>query len=566
MKKSTLASVVQMLMLLVALGTCVVVLGFLRDVTGRSGKGAPGPDDGVRKRRVRRVVSPRGDDEWLRRPAPTSAILVPAERTDEEKPQEKPRREKDTIPGEYVLSFVSREERDAFAALAEGKGCKVVQLMDFGNALRLRTGSRKVLDELLADGPEPSEWSSNCFVRYPDVVPREPLPPEADYTPFGDLALRWLGITGDNGPWGKGVTVAVMDTGVGRHPSLDERAVFQVDLLEPGGRGVGESAHGTAVASLIAGADESITGVSPSAKLLSFRVLDDEGVGDTFTLAQGIVDAVDRGASVINMCLGTYGDSHILREAVDYALEAGVALVGAAGNDAVAGVVYPARYDGVLSVAAVDGMQRHLYFSNRGEEIDLAAPGMGVNAAGPDDSTILFSGTSAAVPFVSGAIAWLLSENPNMKPQNAADLLLQYANDAGAPGTDDRFGDGILSIERVANRDVRGIYNAAVGAPYLKATVDPPKLVMFLQNRGTEELPAVDLKIEMDGIPSTVSFYNVGVGETVSTEYALDSDRLAAGNVIEVICSAVLEGIVDAYPADNTRRTRLFCPQEADKK
>ena len=565
MKKSTLSSIVQMLMLLVALGVCVAVLGLFREIMGdRSGKGAPGPRHRG-DRPARRVVGPRGKENWVR-PAPPSDIVLPSPAGREKEPEKPPEREKDAIPNEYVLSFASEADRDAFVRLAESKGCRVLELMAFGNALRLRAGSRKVFDELLAEGPEPSEWSSNYFVRYPSLTPGEPMKPETGYTPFGEMALRWLGVTGNNGAWGKGVTVAVLDTGVAAHSSLDDRAVFQVDLVEDGGRGVGDSGHGTAVASLIAGADENITGVAPSTKVLSIRVLGDDGVGDTFTLARGIVDAVDRGARVINMCLGTYGDSHILREAVDHAVEAGAVLVGAAGNDAVEGVVYPAKYDGVLAVAAVDGVQRHLYFSNRGEEVDLAAPGVGVNAAGPEDGAILFSGTSAAVPFVSGAVAWLLSENPDMTAEDAVDLLLKYTDDAGAPGADEKLGEGILNIDRIANRDIEGIYNAAVGAPYLKTTVDPPMLVFFLQNRGTAELPAVDLKIEMDGIPSVVSFYNVGVGETVSTEYALDASRLAAGKVIQVVCSAVLEGIEDAYPTDNSRKTRIFSPADNSKK
>jgi len=551
-------------MLLVALGTCVGVLGLLRDVTGR--RGGDREEKPGRERPPRRVVGPRAGEPWSRRPMPPSEIPVPPAGETEKQPRKKPKRERDAIPGEYVLSFRSRGDRDAFVELAEDKGCKVIQLTDFGNAVRLRAGTRETFDKLLDEGPEPSEWSSNYFVRYPDLQPRDPLEPQTGYTPFGDLALRSLGVTGDNGAWGQGVTVAVLDTGIGEHSSLDERAVFQVDLLNPGGEGVGESGHGTAVASLIAGANEDITGVSPSAKLLSYRVLGDDGVGDTFTLAQGIVDAVDRGADVINMCLGTYGDSHILKDAIDYAIEAGVVLVGAAGNDAVEGVVYPAKYEGVIAVAAVDGVQRHLYFSNRGEEVDLAAPGMAVNAAGPEDGTILFSGTSAAVPFVSGTVAWLLSENPDMKAEDVTALLRAYADDAGAPGTDDKYGEGVLNIERIANRNVEGIYNAAVGSPYLVTAADPPKLVLFVQNRGTEVLPAIDLKVEMDGIPSVVSFYNVGVGETATTEYALDTGRLAAGNTIEVTCSAVLDGVEDAYPTDNTRKTRLFCPAETGKK
>ena len=111
-------------------------------------------------------------------------------------------------------------------------------------------------------------------------------------------------------------------------------------------------------------------------------------------------------------------------------------IVAAAGNDAVEGVTYPAKYEGVIGVSSVDATGKHLYFSNRGEEVDLAAPGIGVTAAWTGNSFIDFSGTSASAPFVSGTLAMLLSENPALRPTEAVEIISSYANDAGFPGRD----------------------------------------------------------------------------------------------------------------------------------
>ena len=106
-----------------------------------------------------------------------------------------------------------------------------------------------------------------------------------------------------------------------------------------------------------------------------------------------------------------------------------VVIVAAVGNDAVNAVAYPAAYPGVLSVGAVDANGQHLYFSNRGPAVDLVAPGYGVEAAWLDDQTVLFSGTSAATPIVSGALAALLSTDRALpvwsKPAGQSVTLLE---------------------------------------------------------------------------------------------------------------------------------------------
>ena len=468
----------------------------------------------------------------------------------------------DVIPGEFVLSFFSSGDRSAFIELALSKGIQILDVTDFGQAVRVRVSDRAQLDRVIQDGPIPVEYSSNYYVLSPELKGRDAKEPESGYTAFGSQSLQWLGVTGDHSSWGNGITVAVLDTGVDPGSGLAREKVTRIKLAgTEASEGGDYEGHGTAVASLIAGCIPGVEGIAPACSILSVKVLSENGVGDAFTLARGIVEAVNSGVRIINLCLGTYGNSFILKNAVDFAIQKDVAIVAATGNDAVEGVVYPARYDGVMAVSAVDARGRHLYFANRGAEVDLTAPGLGVNAAWPGERIVTFSGTSAAVPFVSGAMAALLSENPEMSAADAADILCDHCDDAGAPGMDYEFGNGILNIRRVMNRDVAGIYDASVGGPYVPpqtGDAEALEIVVYAQNRGTENLGRIDLKVEMGGVSKVWNLYDVGVGRTVSRKLRISRAQINESGIIDVLSSVVVGGIEDASPGNNVSRTVIF--------
>ena len=116
-------------------------------------------------------------------------------------------------------------------------------------------------------------------------------------------------------------------------------------------------------------------------------------------MAEGIVLAVDKGCSVINLSLGGQESSEILKAAVDYAESKGVILVAAAGNDGFSEVSFPARYDSVIGVTALSPDGRVADFSNFGDGVDLAAPGVGIVSAWNDNGYAIFDGTSSASSF-----------------------------------------------------------------------------------------------------------------------------------------------------------------------
>ena len=172
-----------------------------------------------------------------------------------------------------------------------------------------------------------------------------------------------IGAGGDRSDWGAGVKVAVLDSGVKDHDTFEGVSIEHVKLVESGPEANG---HGTSMASLIAGQEEPATGVAQGAKLLDVWVADEKGVSNTGLVAEGIMAAVDRGAKVINISLGSFGSSLVLQNAVQYAMNQGVVIVAAAGNEQLTQLAYPAGYPGVVSVGAVDSSGSRRIFRTRG--------------------------------------------------------------------------------------------------------------------------------------------------------------------------------------------------------
>ncbi|OGV83768.1 MAG: hypothetical protein A2340_11155 [Lentisphaerae bacterium RIFOXYB12_FULL_60_10] len=462
------------------------------------------------------------------------------------------------IPGEYVLSFYDEADQQRFIRQVQSAGGVVVDRMPFAHAVRIRLEPGLSLDDVLAGGPVPVDQSPNLMVRVPSSPDPVPGLPAMDhsYTGFGDQVLDWLGVPQDNSRWGAGITVAVLDGGVGDSPALAGDRLKRLDLLNGTVAADGQSSlHATAVASLLAGLPgDGVTGVAPACNVLSVRVLDADGSGNAFTVAKGIVAAVDAGARILNLSLGGYGDAYIMRQAIQYATERGVIVVAAAGNDGLGELAYPARYEQVVAVGAVDAAGQRLLVSNGGAGIDVMAPGVGIQAAGEGTNRVSFSGTSAAVPLVSGALAALLSQDA-AGPADVARLLRQYADDAGLPGIDEEYGHGVLNIQRVLERSEPGIHDVAVGTPLVKETGGVPYLTLVIQNRGTEMLDKIELDLDIDGVASVHGIYRVPVGVSVAREFRLDGRRLVQPEGVHVRYAARLPDVIDVRPLNNAPRS-----------
>jgi hypothetical protein len=236
------------------------------------------------------------------------------------------------------------------------------------------------------------------------------------------------------------------------------------------GRDIDASGHGTHVAGIIAAvANNGIggSGVAPNAKILPIQVLDQAGQGDARDVAAGVRFAADNGARVINLSLGGATESSSLTQAITYANDKGVLVVAAAGNGGAADKPkWPASLDLTLAVTAVDQANNATSFDQRGDYIDLSAPGANIVSTAKGDYVTL-SGTSMAAGFVAGAAALLFAAEPRVTNAQVRDILLRTATDIGEPGRDVTFGAGLINMV-AALAELQRMY-PPIAAPQLAA-------------------------------------------------------------------------------------------------
>lgn len=459
------------------------------------------------------------------------------------------------LPGQRILVFKDQSALEAFLKRA-GNRVRLLGRLDALNALRIGFSDAGELASLLGDEAEQS-------LVFPVDLP--PPPPEgtaqAGAVPLGAGLLEWLGVTGDNSAWGNGVRIAILDTGVTASPAFGSK-ISSLDLIDAAGGQPIKNGHGTAVASMIIGQNSLTPGVAPGADIVSVRIANDLGQSDSFLLAQGIVAAVDAGARLINISMGSQGDSALVRNAIAYAREAGSQIIAAAGNNGLQQVSYPAANDGVIAVGAVDALGNHLDFSNSGDQVAISAPGFGLNAAWLGDQAARVNGTSFSSPIVTGAIAALMSQPGAAKltANQAVNLLFAYLNDGGEAGQDPALGGGMPDLGRAMNAKTPGIYDAALASQ----RIIPPspgnpngQLEILVQNRGTETLinTAVRISTPSGVVNSNITSLPVNAVQTIRVPIP----SLSAAD-LRYDSSVNLSGdLKDAKPS-NDRRVETYVP------
>lgn len=246
-----------------------------------------------------------------------------------------------------------------------------------------------------------------------------------------------------------GATVGMIDTGVNTdHEALSGVAVEHFAVAGPERRPSGRT-HGTAIAVLIAGrADSRTPGLLPGARLVAVDAFHADAGGQDAADAFDIARALDRlaasAAKVINLSFA--GPANLVLERVVRAmLGRDMVLVAAAGNAGPnAAPLFPAAYDGVVAVTAVDRRMRAYRQAAAGEHIDFAAPGVRLWTAASVRGGRFRSGTSYAAPFVSAALAALRAADPSVTGPQAVERLADDAADLGPAGRDDTFGWGLV--------------------------------------------------------------------------------------------------------------------------
>jgi thermitase len=417
--------------------------------------------------------------------------------------------EPEAKPGEILVKFEADVSSLAIETTNQNSRVSVIEMIPELNLYRLRIPEETTIAEMIelyqhTGGVAYAE--PNYIVHALEMIPDDPR--------FGDqwapgkveAPAAWDITTGTND-----IVIAIIDTGIDyHHPDLDGgRYVGGYDFINEDDDPMDDEGHGTHVTG-IATADTNngvgIAGLAWNSRFMGVKVLDAEGSGSDFDVAQGIRYAADHGARVANMSLGSPFPSLTLEGAMQYAYDAGVVMACAAGNSYGYGVSYPARYDShCLGVAATDQSDERAAFSSYGPEVDVAAPGVDVlsTTGGGYES---WNGTSMATPHVTGLAALILAQDPDLSVDQVFAAIRDSADDVNAetlPGEDDYLGTGRINAYHALTTLVK---------------VEPPDITAHLGSSFTVDasvLNATDLgsfQFELTFIPSVVAATNAVCG------------------------------------------------------
>ena len=252
--------------------------------------------------------------------------------------------------------------------------------------------------------------------------------------------------------------VCIIDTGYNLgHPDLpgtNDGVTGQANNSAVGNWYNDGNGHGTHVAGTIAAYDnnEGVVGVYPGVDMHIVKIFNDNG---QWTYASDLIDAItqcqDAGSNVVNMSLGGGSSSTTERNAMQSFTDAGMLLVAAAGNDGNSAKSYPASYDAVMSVAAVDSNENRASYSQYNDQVEIAAPGSAVQSTYPTNTYASLSGTSMATPHVAGGAALVWSYFPQCSNNQIRSALNATAKDKGSAGRDNFYGYGLMQLADAYN-------------------------------------------------------------------------------------------------------------------
>ena len=484
-----------------------------------------------------------------------------------------------------------QQRQAAFRALGiapgDGGGARRFKAADPERQLKLDTlqvikALRKRADVLYA---EPN------YLRRPLLVPTDEYYDLQWHYPLIGLPSAWDVSTGD-----AGVVVAVVDTGVlMSHPDLQGQ--FSADggydfisddtISGDGEPGIdsnpddtgdsavgGSSFHGTHVAGTIAaattfgGGGSGVAGVAPGVKIMPLRALGIGG-GTAYDINQAVRYAAglsnDSGtvppkpADVINLSLGGGAFSQAEQDVYTQVRNAGVIVVAAAGNDSSGSPSYPAGYDGVISVSAVDMSKQLAPYSNYGSTIDVAAPGgdtaVDLNGDGYPDGVLsplgddsdndpntpivftygFYQGTSMASPHMAGVVALMKSIYAALTPGDVDGLLSsgQIVEDLGASGRDDSFGHGLINARAAVDAATSLASGTVIENPVVSAApaalnfgVGASTLTLSVSNAGTGSLSITSISDDATWLSVTAD----QVDATGLGSYRVTVDRTGLGS------------------------------------
>lgn len=361
------------------------------------------------------------------------------------------------------------EEREDYTFLVKySEGARILSEIKYSEGLKERKQVTEEIDKLVFEAEQEEVAIQKALENQPFVerverdverylleAPNDPYFTTQWWLPHVQAPSMWSLASATQ----KDAVVAVIDTGIeGSHEDLKNR-------IAPGGYNFFHDdddvtdihGHGTGVAGVVAAEmSNGVGGVGVSGNfntsVLPLKVFHTGDISYVSTLIQAIDYAVAQEVDVINLSLGGPQVSTLENEAIQGAIEAGIVVVAAAGNEALKGnpINYPAAYDNVFSIGAVNRQNARASFSTYNEFVDFVAPGESITTTGLQGKYVSANGTSYAAPIVSGAVAAMRALDSSLTIEEIKGLLKTTAIDLGAPGRDLHYGEGLIDLEAVS--------------------------------------------------------------------------------------------------------------------
>lgn len=291
----------------------------------------------------------------------------------------------------------------------------------------------------------------------------------------------------------KDVKIAVLDTGIDHtHQSLKALVDTNLGKSFVGGDTTDRNGHGTHVAGTIASTGN-VSGVMQIATLIPVKVLNDSGSGNLYSMQQGILYAAQINADVVNMSVGGGGYSKSFDSTCKTAASKGTIIVAAAGNSGRGTLSYPAAYNSVISVGAVDSNGNRASFSQYGQGLDVMAPGVNIYSTYPNNSYKFMTGTSMACPHVAGLVGLIKSINKSISFDEVMAILSTTAENSK---NSTYYGYGIVDA-------AKALQNTA-GTTHTSPTQTIPPLQTIKPTTTTHPTPTQTVKPTVTSYPTPV--------------------------------------------------------------
>ncbi len=375
---------------------------------------------------------------------------------------------KEEMPERKIVVFrqnVNEEQKEILINQVKGQKIKDLPLVN-GKAVHLT----KKAQEILSHSPNILRIEDDIVIEALDIrsFGKPTATISSQILPWGvkriGADLVWPTTTADP------IKVAIIDTGINlSHPDLKANIKGGFSAVNYTKSYNDDNGHGTHVAGIVAALDNSfgVVGVGPKIDLYAVKVLNRNGSGYLSDIIEGLDWVIQQkktygGDWVINMSFGTPTYSQTFAEAIKRVADSGIIQVAAAGNSGPNDntVLYPAKFDEVIAVSAIDKDGNIASWSSRGPEVDLCAPGVDIYSTYKKSSYQTLSGTSMAAPHVAGVAALLLSQKEKCQylldditgcsPQEVQKRLEETAEQLSTDpiwGKDNLFGSGLVDAE-----------------------------------------------------------------------------------------------------------------------